>query len=191
MTQHVSEAASKIIGSLSPAKKESSSTGMPHGETGSAVKLSTELPVVELAALSDSAANKALMESLAPFCRLRPRYSKNLAISTPENYETEGEVTAEARAVLEASMRPIDREAATKALMGMALLTKSRLEDGQTEELRVRLYLEKLQQYPADAVIRVCEEWTNSNTFWPAWSELRERLEARVSQRRKMLEAVK
>lgn len=190
MTQYISEAASKITGSLSPASEASSSIGTQRGETGSAVKLNTALPTVELVELPDREADKAVILALKPYAKFQPSYAPSLSNNIPVGYTATGDLEA-ARQALEATLAPASLETIERAVTELAVLTKYREGGGQPEQMLIALYMGKLSEYPADAVLAVCRSWANENVFWPAWSELRERLEARVSQRRKMLEAVK
>lgn len=49
-------------------------------------------------------------------------------------------------------------------------------------------YAEEMARYPADAVAEVCRSW--DGVFFPAWSELRDRLETTVAHRRSLLAAL-
>lgn len=86
-------------------------------------------------------------------------------------------------------MRPADRATLDRALTELALLTKAKEGDADTERLQIALYMERLSGYPADAVLHACRSWADGNVFWPSWAELRELLEERVAERQKMLRA--
>lgn len=155
------------------------------------VILAGTLPSAEsLAELPDHEADKAVILALKPYAAFRPSYAPSLSNNIPMGYTATGNLEA-ARQALEATLAPATLETIERAVTELAVLTKYREGGGQPEQMLVTLYMQKLSEYPADAVLAVCRSWANENVFWPAWSELRERLEARVSQRRKMLEAVR
>lgn len=52
-------------------------------------------------------------------------------------------------------------------------------------------YEEELRNYPADVVRHVLNTQKNINAFWPAWSELKERLDLYSWRRRKLVDALK
>ncbi len=52
-------------------------------------------------------------------------------------------------------------------------------------------YEEELRNYPADVVRHVLNTQKNINAFWPAWSELKERLDLYSWKRRKLVDALK
>jgi hypothetical protein len=170
-------------------------TPKPRSGTGcEAVSRAATLPSAEsLAVLRTVAADRDLMAVLRRSVDLRPVYGRSLVNHEPIGYlvagEAEGLTTA--RRALEEMLRPVDRENAVFALAELAVTTKARAEDPETEDLRMAAYLSRLAEYPADAVLHACRAWSDHNIFWPAWRELRELLEARVSARRKMLEAVR
>lgn len=192
MTQHISEAVSAITGSAGREREVSNSTGTRRGATGSVVKSATvALPgIEELARMSDHEADKALVARLPPSVRFRPDYGLVTANLIPVGYEIRGPAE-EARPILEASLKPADRATVERALTELALLTKAREADDQTEQMRAALYMARLSEYPGDAVIRACRDWADHSPWWPAWAELRERLEARVRTRRLMLDAAR
>jgi hypothetical protein len=122
---------------------------------------------------------------------LEPVYSQNLTVMTPVAYRISGGLTDEAREALEIFMLPASPKIVERALTEMTLLlTKAKGEDPETERMRAALYMERLSHYPADAVVSVCRAWSDGNKFWPAWSELHDMLEERMTERRKMLGAL-
>jgi hypothetical protein len=171
--------------------ERASATGTELSSTGSAqaIRTVTSISAADLAGLSAGEANRKLRDALPPSVALRPVYSSNLNNHTPVAYRA-SETNEEAIAILEASLMPVDQETLERALTELALLTKAREDDSETEDMRAALYMGRMSTYPADAVIHVCRSWANDNVFWPAWAELRERLESRVQERRKMLDAL-
>lgn len=125
------------------------------------------------------------------YVTLRPVYSPNLNVLTPIAYQISGGLTDEAREALETFMLPASPKIVERALTEMTLLlTKAKGENPETERMRAALYMERLSHYPADVVVSVCRSWSDGNKFWPAWSELHEMLEDRMTERRKMLGAL-
>jgi len=96
----------------------------------------------------------------------------------------------QARALIEATLRPVSHDEALEALAEMSMVTASRSDGPETEELRMAAYVDRLRSYPADAVEHACRAWADDNKWWPTWNELRLLLEARVRQRLLMLDAV-
>jgi hypothetical protein len=135
--------------------------------------------------------DQAVIAGLRPFAQLEPVFSKGLSNMKVIAYKATGSGMIQATRLLEESLRPVDAITVEKALTELALLTKARNEDQISEQMRMALYLDRLSQYPADAVIHVCRSWADTNVFWPAWAELREKLESRVSGRRMMLKAIR
>jgi hypothetical protein len=149
----------------------------------------TDLP--QMAGLSTLSADRALEASLPPSVKLDPVFSSDLSKMTVIAYKATGAGMEGAIRILEASLRPAGSETVEKALTEMALLTKASNDDEPTQQMRAALYLDRLSEYPTDAVIHVCRSWADTNVFWPAWAELREKLESRVSGRRMMLKAIR
>lgn len=51
-------------------------------------------------------------------------------------------------------------------------------------------YARRVAEYPADVVREVLESQSGRGIFWPAWAELKERLDTKSSYRRKLLHAL-
>lgn len=68
-------------------------------------------------------------------------------------------------------------------------MTAAAKETDESMMLKAQGYLEEIVRYPADIVIAVCRRLTDVSTFFPAWAELRRRLEAEMAYRRRMAEA--
>lgn len=79
-----------------------------------------------------------------------------------------------------------------KELTKLNAVTKIKKEDEVDLEIRIMAYVERLAPYPGEAVIWALQKWpeTKDGIFWPAWKGLFELLEARVAERRLMLEAL-
>ena len=94
-----------------------------------------------------------------------------------------------AKTVLQAMMRPLPADDLPMELSRMEALTvrPSTLRD---VALVAAAYLERLSEYPADAVLWALREWPRRSKWFPAWKELEVLLEERTAPRRMMLEAV-
>lgn len=77
---------------------------------------------------------------------------------------------------------PVEIAAQELARLGVACVP--RRDDGDQGALRAAVFVDLVTPYPADAVIWACRDWADYNTFFPAWAELRQRLESRVKRRR-------
>lgn len=97
---------------------------------------------------------------------------------------------AAARRALAPWLEPVDADHAMAMLAEMSLLTKRAATDDDTSEATVRLYAQRLGQYPLDVVGHVLNDWTATKVFWPAWAELQERLDARMRNRRALWAAL-
>lgn len=81
---------------------------------------------------------------------------------------------------------PPDRQiAGMLAAMGAALV-QARQGENDTR-LRMRAYVDRLREWPADVTAKVLMEWPDRSKFWPAWAELRPLLEAAAAPRRTLI----
>lgn len=78
----------------------------------------------------------------------------------------------------------------------MALLTrmhtetKTRPEHEFDLQAKLQVYAENLAAYPADVVRHVLRTQSSVGVFWPAWAELKDRLEMHASYRARLLHAL-
>jgi|SRR5690625_1395883 len=72
----------------------------------------------------------------------------------------------------------------------LRILTAKRPDDMPNEVATLRIYAEKLRDYPADIVFEVLRTQPSHSKFWPAWQELQERLEWRAKRRRSRRDAL-
>lgn len=72
----------------------------------------------------------------------------------------------------------------------LRVLTTKRPDDMPNEVATLRIYAEKLREYPADIVLDVLRSQPSHSKFWPAWQELQERLEWRAKRRRARRDAL-
>ena len=75
-------------------------------------------------------------------------------------------------------------------LTRLKLETKSRAEDGGDMQGQLESYARRIAEYPEDVVRHVLETQSAIEKFWPAWAELKERLDLKSGYRRKLLHAL-
>jgi hypothetical protein len=89
------------------------------------------------------------------------------------------------------SLMPMTGAECQKALAKLRLMTKVRNESTEDIRLTLMFYEEELRSYPADVVRHVLSTQKNISPWWPAWSELKERLDLYSWKRRKLVDALK
>ena len=89
------------------------------------------------------------------------------------------------------SLIPMTGAECQKALAKLRLMTKVRNESTEDIRLTLMFYEEELRSYPADVVRHVLGTQKNISPWWPAWSELKERLDLYSWKRRKLVDALK
>jgi hypothetical protein len=95
-----------------------------------------------------------------------------------------------ALAIVDATMTPADAPVIATELAVLRALTKSRAEDEAIEKLAATALMSRLQDYPADVIVEACRRWTDGNTFFPSWAELKDSLDWRMRKRRRLKEAL-
>ena len=88
----------------------------------------------------------------------------------------EGAGAADAKAALATVERLLAPAGARDCAHALGLLKVKTKERNLTQEdlaLQVRVYAEELTAYPIDAVRAACRDWADTETFFPAWNELR------------------
>lgn len=72
------------------------------------------------------------------------------------------------------------------------LKSLTRPSPGSTDDLEAQLtvYLKRCMDYPPDVVRHVLKTQPDMSTWWPAWAELKDRLELHSYRRRMMLAAL-
>jgi hypothetical protein len=167
----------------------------PIGRGLTASTLSNLPPVSLPAALAKDNPKQTLecvKASLPPQIRssLKPVFDKLQAITHYDLTGTHGprEIT-QARNILAQSLTPITGTEALGLLKELKATTRPT--PGTTDDLEAVLvaYLKRLKDYPADVIRHVLT--THDSPWWPAWHELKERLEMHTYRRRMMLEALK
>lgn len=72
----------------------------------------------------------------------------------------------------------------------MKYLTRQRAEATEDIAAQIEIYARRMEAYPADIVRYVIKTQTDSSPWWPAWSELKDRLDVFVTARRRKLVAL-
>jgi len=83
-----------------------------------------------------------------------------------------------------------DRQLIAQALLKLRALTASRNTGDLDLDLTLEAYAEKLAEYPADAVVQALNEAPDQSTWFPAWHELKIRLDYLTENRRLILNAI-
>ena len=73
----------------------------------------------------------------------------------------------------------------------MRFLTKARAEHQDDLKFMLAIYADKLSEYPADVVMHVLKTQPSQSMWWPAWDELRDRLELYAKKRMKRYAALR
>lgn len=97
------------------------------------------------------------------------------------------ETRARAIATVRHSLTPMTQSECLGLLGELKLLTKCRPEHTYDLEAQIAIYERRLQEYPADVVRKVLTTQPNMGIFWPAWAELKERLDVHSARRRVLL----
>ena len=100
------------------------------------------------------------------------------------------ETRQKALAVVEGSLTPMTPSECIGLLGELRLLVPPVNMSEQTMEAQIMLYQRKLADYPADVVRRVLSTQANISKFWPAWSELKERLDLFTARRLRLRDAL-
>ena len=83
-----------------------------------------------------------------------------------------------------------DRQLIGQAMLKLRALTASRNTGDLDLDLTLEAYAEKLAEYPADAVVQALNEAPDRSTWFPAWHELKIRLDYLTENRRLILNAI-
>lgn len=88
------------------------------------------------------------------------------------------------------SLTPITGAECQKALAKLRYMTKVRNESTEDIRLTLMFYAEELAKFPGDVVRYVLDTQKNISPWWPAWSELKERLDLYTAKRRRLRDAL-
>lgn len=103
----------------------------------------------------------------------------------------DSETRARALGLAESSLMPMSASECIDLLVELKLLTKARPEQAVDQEAQLLLYGKKLAEYPADVVRKVLTTQPNILLWWPAWAELKERLDLYSQRRCRLIEALR
>lgn len=113
-------------------------------------------------------------------------------------YAVTRDLKPEDAAMLSRSIATADlaNEPAPKAMIVFELgrlraMTKAKAEDQQSTEFLLACYTEDMREYPADVVREACRKWARTEKFFPAWTELKDVLDALVGKRRRLRDALR
>jgi hypothetical protein len=96
---------------------------------------------------------------------------------------------AEAYEALSATMLPAEDNEIAKALLKLRALTSHRNE-GADIDIILEAYVEKLKDYPRDAVLESLGKMSDQSKWFPAWTEIKDDVEFRCRHRMQMLKAI-
>ncbi len=78
-------------------------------------------------------------------------------------------------------------------LTSLSVQTKQKNRDDVEIKLQIKIYLEKLAEYPKDIALHAIRQWTEQNSddakWWPSWSELKMSMNEALEDRVLMLRA--
>ena len=110
-------------------------------------------------------------------------------------YTLAGEISAEDRraatqlAVM--ACAPANRSLVHAELAKLWLMTAHRPQDADSGKLAAAAYADAIAPYPLDVIVDALLDWRKTEKWWPAWSELFQRLEPPMKKRRALLAAVR
>ncbi len=192
--------ASAITGSPSPAKRESSWTGTPPGAIGAAPK-AIDAKLLRLAPKEVDRHLEALLPPQVRLC-LRPvtrtsfdeQYgfqSRLTGYRIAPDAQADPVLVERALGLLARACAPAPKDVIVAELTALRFLTKARAEHQDDLKFRLAVYAEKLSDYPGDVVLHVLKTQADHCPFWPAWDELRDRLDLHGKKRMALFQALK
>ena len=93
--------------------------------------------------------------------------------------------------VYERACRPAPEDTLVKELGGLRLMTKSAQAPDDDVRLSLQAYARKIQQYPGDVALHVLRTQPDMGVFWPAWAELKDRLDLYAGKRLRQRDALR
>ena len=94
---------------------------------------------------------------------------------------------AEAHKALSATMMPASDNQIAKALLK---LRASHRNEGGDIDIILEAYVEKLREYPRDAVLESLGKMSDQSKWFPSWAEIKDDVEFRCQHRVQMLAAI-
>ena len=95
-----------------------------------------------------------------------------------------------ALAAVKATLSTVNGAECRKLLAEMKYLTRQRAESTEDIAAQIEIYARRLEAFPADIVRYVIRTQTDESPWWPAWSELKARLDPLMVARRRKLAAL-
>lgn len=86
---------------------------------------------------------------------------------------------------------PLDEASLARALLGLRDMTIRKAEEGADWQVTLDNWLDALAPYPADIVLWAIQFWRNCERFWPTWTEFKQLLDRRVTQRQACMDALR
>jgi len=97
---------------------------------------------------------------------------------------------AAAAMMIRGALQPAVPQTIKAELARLRATTISRNADQADLTLTFAAYADAFRDYPADIVIEACRFWARNEKFWPALSELLERMDRKFRRRRLLAEAI-
>lgn len=88
------------------------------------------------------------------------------------------------------ALRSCSPRVVKQELARLRALTSSREQGQEGLTMVMAAFAEELSRYPEDIVIDACRRWGRHKKWWPAFSELAEIMEEKITQRRELLKAI-
>ena len=89
------------------------------------------------------------------------------------------------------SIQKQDNGIIRRALLELWLTTKKEKTNEEDRDAMIMLYVDRLSQYNADYVALVLRDFSDNALFFPAWSEIRSKLEHTIDDRTKLLHSLR
>jgi len=180
---------------------DSKPTGTRHGALTSTATLRQSL-VAAIAQDSPSATDAALEAYLPPSVRswirateIRQEWEKlpKLRQYSPEPQHPQAlpaEQKTQAQRAVEATLSTVNGNECRKLLAEMKYLTRQKAEATEDIAAQIEIYARRLEAFPPDIVRYVIRTQTDESPWWPAWSELKARLDPLMVARKRKLAAL-
>jgi hypothetical protein len=173
------------------------STGMNAGSSGSYA-----LPTLSqaIAAGDPEAVEAAVLRGLPPLVKSSLRENRPLHPDPMRTCELVGYLFAspmpredleQARRLIELANRPERHDVIVRELIKLRFLTVGQsLESDDEAKLALQAYAERLAKYPGDAVLTTLRNWPDEKKWWPAFAELKAKIDAHCERRRMLAQAI-
>lgn len=93
--------------------------------------------------------------------------------------------------IVDALAAPAPADKLTEWLTVCAVLTAQPRDDDMTSDLKLRVYAEKLAQWPGDVVRHVLDEWPSKSKWFPTWNEMEAALDRHNAHRPMVVQKVR